>query len=85
MLQKALNIASLFKLTIVKFWVYLMGLDSIVNRMAKVALVAGGIYAAVQLTPMILPYYASTSTQLAVAAAGGAGVGYVVANAKSSK
>ena len=62
-----------------------MGLDKIVKNLAKVAVAAAGIYAAVQLTPLIVPYYASSSTQLAVAATGGAGVGYVVANATDSK
>ena len=62
-----------------------MALNNIVNRLAKVAVVAAGIYAAVQLTPLIVPYYASSSTQLAVAATGGAGIGYVVANATDSK
>ncbi len=54
-----------------------MGLDNVVKKLTKVAVVAAGIYASVQLTPLIVPYYASSSTKLAVAAAGGAGATYV--------
>ena len=62
-----------------------MGLDGIVKGLAKAALVAAGIYAAVQLTPLIAPYYASSKVPLAVAAAGGAGVGYIAGTAVDSK
>ena len=57
-----------------------MRLEGTIKSLAKVALVAGGIYAAVALTPLLIPYYASNSVPLAVAAAGGAGVGYAVGN-----
>ena len=62
-----------------------MGLDNVVKKLAKVAVAAVGIYAAVQLTPLIAPYYVNSKATLAVAATGGAGVGYVVANATDSK
>ena len=62
-----------------------MGLEQAVNNLAKVAVVVAGIYGAVQLTPLILPYYASSSTQLAVAATSGADIGYPVGSATDSK
>lgn len=62
-----------------------MGLDGIVKGLATAGLVAAGIYAAVQLTPLIWPYYASNSAQLTVAATGGAGAGYIVGSATNSK
>ena len=61
-----------------------MSLDSTIKSLAKVALVAGGIYAAVALTPVVVPYYASNAA-LAVAATAGAGVGYAVGKAADSK
>lgn len=62
-----------------------MNLDTVVNKLAKIAVIAGGITAAVYLTPLIVPYYTGSSAQLAVAATGGAGVGYVVGSTTNSK
>lgn len=60
--------------------VIFMSLESTVKSLAKVALVIGGIYAAVQLTPLIT-YYTGSKVPLVVAATGGAGVGYAVSKA----
>lgn len=60
--------------------VVIVGLERTIKSLAKVALVVGGIYAVIQLTPVIT-YYTGTKVPLVVAAAGGAGVGYAVSKA----
>ena len=62
-----------------------MGLEQSVRKLAKVALVVGGIAATVYLTSIFVPYSVSTYTPLVAAATGGAGAGYVVGSSTNSK
>lgn len=53
-----------------------MAINNVVNKLAKVAVLAVGVTAVVYLTPIIAPlsYYTST-TQPAIATTGGTGLG----------